>query len=82
MAHHITTSIRLPLPLREQLEKASHNLHRGKNWIITRALEEYLGKLNQSVLAEEASRQSRLASQIVDKENEDCEQNTDTTGWV
>ena len=81
MAHNITTSIRLPLDLRQQLEKASHMLHRGKNWIMTKALEEYLRKLNQNTLAEEAHRQSLLVSQIESKENQNWEQNTDTTGW-
>lgn len=37
-----TTSIRLPDELRQELEKASHNLHRGKNWIIIQALQAYL----------------------------------------
>jgi len=81
MAHNITTSIRLPPTLREQLEKATHHLHRGKNWIITKALEEYLEKLHQNVLAEEAHRQSLLASQVENKD-EDWEQNTDTRGWI
>lgn len=80
MPHNITTSIRLPPDLRHQLDSVSRTLHRGKNWIITKALEEYLEKLNQNVLIEEAHRQSLLASK--NDENGDWEQNTDTTGWV
>lgn len=82
MAHNMTTSIRLSPPLREQLEQASHALHRGKNWIITKALEEYLGKLNQKALLQEAQRQSLLASQTSGTEDKEWEQNMDTTGWI
>ncbi|HJD65554.1 MAG TPA: ribbon-helix-helix domain-containing protein [Rickettsia endosymbiont of Bembidion nr. Transversale] len=35
MAKSITTSIRLELSLNKKLEKAAHDLHRGKNWLIT-----------------------------------------------
>jgi predicted transcriptional regulator len=82
MAHLITTSIRLPPDLRERLEQAAHTLHRGKNWLIIKALEEFLGKLGQNALLEEAQRQSLLASQNEHEENEDWHRNNDTTGWT
>jgi predicted DNA-binding protein len=41
MQHGITTSIRLSPELRNQLEEAASSLHRGKNWIITKALEDF-----------------------------------------
>ena len=63
MQHGITTSIRLPQPLRGQLESAAHALHQGKNWIITRALEEYLKNMEQKMREEEARRQLLLANQ-------------------
>lgn len=82
MIQGITTSIRLPIKLREKLDKVSHALHRGKNWIITKALEEYLSKLNQSNLVEEARRQSILASRKDKKKDHSWENNADTSGWV
>ena len=81
MTYGITTSIRLPPTIRTKLEKAAHSLHKGKNWIITKALEEYLTKINQQTLASEAKRQSILASQAVKKEEADWETNSDDTGW-
>lgn len=79
MTQSVTTSIRLPTKLREQLENAAYTLHHGKNWIIVQALEEYLGKLNQKKLIADARKQSLLASQ---KEEDDAwESNTDTSGW-
>ncbi|OGT45481.1 MAG: hypothetical protein A3E82_03555 [Gammaproteobacteria bacterium RIFCSPHIGHO2_12_FULL_38_11] len=82
MAHNITTSVRLSPILRDQLETAAHTLHRGKNWIIVRALEAYLSQLHFDELAMEARRQSILASKE-DNANEmaSWEDDTDTTGW-
>jgi len=82
MAHSVTTSIRLPPNIRNELEIISHQLHRGKNWIIIKALEAYLAKINPSSFAEEAHRQSILASHADIGEGEDWENNTDTTGWI
>ncbi len=81
MAHNITTSIRLPAPLRAKLEKVSHAMHRGKNWIIIHALESYLEKQPVTLLALEARRQSLLACEADKKEDEMWEDNGDTTGW-
>lgn len=80
MAQGITTSIRLPPKLRAQLEKASHTLHRGKNWIIMQALQTYLNNLDHELLTAEAKRQSLLANKSDNKED-DWENDTDTTGW-
>lgn len=82
MIHSVTTSIRLPPKMRSELEKASHKLHRGKNWIIIQALEAYLSSINQVALAEEARRQSLLASQAEDEASRHWEDDTDTTGWI
>jgi predicted transcriptional regulator len=81
--HGITTSIRLTAELRQQLEEAANTMHRGKNWIITQALEDYFHKLNQQKLILEARRQSLLATQSEnDKENNFWQDNTDTSGWT
>jgi predicted transcriptional regulator len=79
--HGTTTSIRLSPALREQLEAASHTLHRGKNWIIAQALVEYLGRLEYSTLAKEAQRQSLLSNQA-DADIQIWQDNTDTSGWT
>ena len=78
MQPSITTSIRLTPKVRQQLELASHKLHRGKNWIINQALEIYLKKLRYSLLVDEAKRQSLLASA---HDKEDWENESDQTGW-
>jgi len=81
MSQGVTTSIRLSNELRSHLEKVAQSVHRGKNWIITKALEEYLDKIEKNSLLEEARRQSLLASQS-DQKMDDWEQNTDTSGWI
>lgn len=82
MTRAITTSIRLTPALRAALEKASHDLHRGKNWIIVHALEAYLEKMKYKMLEEEARRQSLLAAKEDDAEEmQFWEENSDTTGW-
>lgn len=82
MAQGTTTSIRLPPHLREELEKATHKLHRGKNWIIMKALEAYLIELKQGNLAKEARRQSILATRADKQEENLWEDNSDTSGWT
>jgi predicted transcriptional regulator len=61
MSESVTTSIRLSPRLRRALEQRARAEQRGKNWIISRALEKYLEE-ESSDLAEEARRQSLLAS--------------------
>lgn len=61
MSESITTSIRLSPRLRRALEQRARSEQRGKNWIISRALEKYL-EAEPLDLAEEARRQSLLAS--------------------
>lgn len=62
MSELVTTSIRLSPRLRRALEQRARAEQRGKNWIISRALEKYLEEESPD-LAEEARRQSLLASQ-------------------
>jgi predicted DNA-binding protein len=83
MTRSVTTSVRLTADLRLQLDHAAHRLHRGKNWIVSQALVEYLAKLDESKLVNEAQRQSLLAKEA-DQANEDIEiwdQNQDDAGW-
>lgn len=82
MTETTTTSIRLPIDLKKDLDKAAHILHRGKNWIIVQALEAYLKKVRYSALIKEARRQSLIASK---KSEEDeltlWERNHDDAEW-
>lgn len=70
MSRKITTSIRLDEHLRRALEQRARRENRGKNWIISRALEAYLDEDPSRSLAEAARRQSILASR------------TDTDDWT
>ena len=58
----VTSSFRMSESLRMRLEAAARHLGKRKNWVISRALEEYLAKTSRESLAEEARRQSLLAS--------------------
>lgn len=58
----VITSIRIEQQLARRLARAAARLSRGKSWIVSKALEEYLAKLNQADLADEARRQSLAAA--------------------
>jgi len=75
-----TTSIRINDDLRARLEEASRVIKKGKNWIITKALEEYLEKNRRAALAAEASRQSLLIREEKWEDEEFWEKMADTTG--
>lgn len=81
MTKSIMTSIRLDYDTSEQLEKATHALHRRKNWIINEAIKNYLTQLHTSILAKEARRQSILASKKTTTEEEAWELGGDKTDW-
>ena len=53
-----TSSFRIPDDLRARLEKTARRLNKGKNWILNRALEEYLDRHSRGQSLEEARRQS------------------------
>jgi hypothetical protein len=67
--------------LRSRLDKASRQLNRGKNAIITLALEEYLDKFNRQRFLEEARRQSILATAASDEDATQWSKHADTSGW-
>ena len=76
-----TSSFRIPQDLRIRLEKTSRLLKKAKNWIINRALEEYLERTRREALAAEARRQSLLASAITTEEEEFWQEQADSRGW-
>jgi predicted transcriptional regulator len=67
--------------LRTRLEQAARRLNRGKNAIITLALEEYLDKFNRQRFLEEARRQSILASAETREDESYWSKQADTSGW-
>ena len=76
-----TSSFRIPEELRIRLEETARYLKKGKNWIINRALEEYLEKTNGEALAAEARRQSLLASAVTTEEEGFWQDQGDDGGW-
>ncbi len=77
----VTTSIRIEADLAEQLTRAAARLARGKNWIITQALEEYLARVNQYDLAVEARRQSLVVARRERRHKDNRFWQGDTAGW-
>ena len=57
-----TSSFRIPDELKLRFEATARRMNKGKNWILNRALEEYLDRHGREDLAAEARRQSLLAS--------------------
>lgn len=76
-----TSSFRIPEDLRIRLEETSRYLKKGKNWIINRALEEYLAKNRLGALAAEARRQSLLASAVTTEVEKFWQDEADEAGW-
>jgi predicted DNA-binding protein len=74
----ITTSIRLSPKIRRALELKAKQEKRGKNWIISRALENYLETDAQFDLAAEAQRQSRI---VAEEESIDWATDADLGQW-
>jgi predicted transcriptional regulator len=78
MSESITTSIRLTPKLRSALELKAKREKRGKNWIISRALESYLQQDGLTDLKAEAKRQSLIAAQ---QHEEDWSEDADLAQW-
>ena len=76
-----TSSFRISNELRTRLEQTARRLNRGKNAIITLALEEYLDKFNRQRFLEEARRQSILASAASSDDEIQWSKHADTSGW-
>ena len=51
------------MDLKIRVELMAARLNKGKNWVITRALEEYVERHSRDWLKEEARRQSLLAGE-------------------
>jgi predicted DNA-binding protein len=76
-----TTSIRLRDELKLRLEEAARDSGKGKNWIITHALEVYLGQLEHKDLAREARRQSINARKSSEADSDHWLKHADTRDW-
>jgi predicted DNA-binding protein len=57
-----TTSIRVPDDLKNRLEETAKFMGKPQNWIISRAIEEYLNRHSHQAIEAEARRQSILVS--------------------
>lgn len=64
MPESVTTSIRLPKPLKQKIERKAAALGCAKNRVIVAALERFLLEDEQAVYETEARRQSLLAGQL------------------
>ena len=76
-----TTSVRLPHPLRRELERRARATKRGKNWVIKEALEHYLYGSAQDELRRQARLQSLLACKSSPRDAAWAETAGDTTDW-
>ncbi len=76
-----TSSFRISEDLRVRLERTARHMGRGKNWIINRALEQYLNKTGREALAAEARRQSLVASGVTTEDEAFWQKQADTTDW-
>ena len=81
MAHGITTSVRLPVGARKQLERVSRKFNKGKNGIIIEALNDYFHKMRRIALEKEAKTQSLLASGQDIADSAAWEENLDFDDW-
>jgi predicted DNA-binding protein len=77
-----TSSFRISDELRSRFEEAARESGKGKNWILNRALEEYLERLREDSLASEARRQSLLASSQSTPEAEFWAAQADGRDWI
>lgn len=78
----VTTSVRLDQSLARRLEREAARLSRGKNWIISKALEEFLSKRSGEEFLAEARRQSLRASRKRNRREEAFwETAADARGW-
>jgi hypothetical protein len=64
MPESVTTSIRLPKPLKRKIERKAAALGCAKNRVIVAALERFLLEDEQAVYETEARRQSLLAGKL------------------
>ena len=76
-----TSSFRIPDHLRLRLEETARHLGKGKNWILNQALEEYLSGPGRGGLANEARRQSILASRTGSADATFWAKRADSRGW-
>lgn len=85
MQSGVLTSVRLPVPLRHELDRVAQRLNRRPNWVISEALREYLeAQKGDLAFAEQARKESLKAAQLEktgDWDQELWERNIDVAGW-
>jgi predicted transcriptional regulator len=75
----MTSSFRIDLELNERLNTTARLLKKNKNWIINRAIADYLERAG--AFREECRRQSILASKHVTEDERAWMDNWDVEGW-
>ena len=75
------SSYRLDAQTMAELSEIARRLGKGKNAIVGEAIREYLRKIRASELADEARRQSVLASAAVTEDEAFWEDQVDDRGW-
>jgi predicted DNA-binding protein len=77
----VTSSFRMSEGLRDRLERTATHLGKRKNWVITRALDEFLDRIGREALTEEARRQSLAAGGQGDEDAEAWAAHASTGDW-
>jgi predicted transcriptional regulator len=77
----VSTNVRIRARLAARLERAATRMSRRKSWIVERALEQYLAAPGSARLADEARRQSRLASRGRRRSDNFWADHGDLSGW-
>lgn len=83
MAQSVLTSVRLTVPLKQQLENTAAKLHRGRNWVILEALKEYMDRHHTDFVEQVRQESLRAARQDHESQSWDqelWEQNLDIAG--
>ncbi len=70
MGENATTSVRLPVGLKQPLDQTAARLQRGQSWIVAQALTEYLRRAREEDLAVEAREQLERVKRADQSEEE------------
>ena len=76
-----TSSFRISEELHSRLKAFALLMNRNKNWVILQAIQEYLDRHDQELIAAEARRQSLLANAAAHADDEAWFELADEDGW-
>ena len=81
LVNSTTSSFRISPELRLRFEAAARESGKARNWILNRALEDYLDRLREDSLTAEARRQSLAASASSNPDADFWETQADARDW-